>query len=193
MDAATTILLSLGLAADAFAVAVSSGLAIKHMKANKALKIALFFGVFQALMPVLGWLIGLSFSFLITPIDHWIAFGLLSFIGGRMIYESLQSEECEKKFNPLDTGTLITLSVATSIDALAVGLGFAVLKDSIALAVTAIGFITFFLAFAGVFIGHKCGNLFANKIEILGGAILIFIGSRILFLHLTEEPLVIGH
>lgn len=193
MDAATTILLSLGLAADAFAVAVSSGLAIKHMKVNKALKIALFFGGFQALMPVIGWLIGLSFSFLITPIDHWIAFGLLSFIGGRMIYESLQSEECEKKFNPLDTGTLITLSVATSIDALAVGLGFAVLKDSIALAVTAIGFITFFLAFAGVFIGHKCGNLFANKIEILGGAILIFIGCRILFLHLTELPLVIGH
>ncbi|MEG5172308.1 manganese efflux pump MntP family protein [Microcoleus sp. B3-D7] len=193
MDAATTILLSLGLAADAFAVAVSSGLAIKHMKVNKALKIALFFGGFQALMPVIGWLIGLSFSFLITPIDHWIAFGLLSFIGGRMIYESLQSEECEKKFNPLDTGTLITLSVATSIDALAVGLGFAVLKDSIALAVTAIGFITFFLAFAGVFIGHKCGNLFANKIEILGGAILIFIGSRILFLHLTEVPLVIGN
>ena len=193
MDAATTILLSFGLAADAFAVAVSSGLAIKHMKVNKALKIALFFGVFQALMPVIGWLIGLSFSFLITPIDHWIAFGLLSFIGGRMIYESLQSDECEKKFNPLDTGTLITLSVATSIDALAVGLGFAVLKDSIALAVTAIGFITFFLAFAGVFIGHKCGNLFANKIEILGGAILIFIGSRILFLHLTEVPLVIGN
>ncbi|MEG4031751.1 MULTISPECIES: manganese efflux pump MntP family protein [unclassified Microcoleus] len=193
MDAATTILLSLGLAADAFAVAVSSGLAIKHMKVNKALKIALFFGGFQALMPVIGWLIGLSFSFLITPIDHWIAFGLLSFIGGRMIYESLQSEECEKKFNPLDTGTLITLSVATSIDALAVGLGFAVLKDSIAPAVTAIGFITFFLAFAGVLIGHKCGNLFANKIEILGGAILIFIGSRILFLHLTEVPLVIGN
>jgi len=193
MDAATTILLSLGLAADAFAVAVSSGLAIKHMKVNKALKIALFFGGFQALMPVIGWLLGLSFSFLITPIDHWIAFGLLSFLGGRMIYESLQSEECEKKFNPLDTGTLITLSVATSIDALAVGIGFAVLKDSIALAVTAIGFITFFLAFAGVFIGHKCGNLFANKIEILGGAILIFIGTRILFLHLTEVPLVISH
>ncbi|MEG4987574.1 manganese efflux pump MntP family protein [Microcoleus sp. BR0-C5] len=193
MDAATTILLSLGLAADAFAVAVSSGLAIKHMKVNKALKIALFFGFFQALMPVIGWLIGLSFSFLITPIDHWIAFGLLSFIGGRMIYESLQGEECEKKFNPLDTGTLITLSVATSIDALAVGIGFAVLKDSIAIAVTAIGFITFFLAFAGVFIGHKCGNLFANKIEILGGAILIFIGSRILFMHLTEVPLVISH
>ncbi|WP_442933228.1 manganese efflux pump MntP [Microcoleus sp. herbarium12] len=192
MDAATTVFLSLGLAADAFAVAVSSGLAIKHMKVNKALKIALFFGGFQAVMPLIGWFAGLTLSFWITPIDHWIAFGLLSFIGGKMIYEALQTEECEKKFNPLDTGTLITLSVATSIDALAVGIGFAVLKDAIAPAVTAIGFITFLLAFAGVFIGHKCGNLFANKIEILGGAILIFIGSRILFLHLTEVPLVMG-
>ncbi|MEG3977244.1 MULTISPECIES: manganese efflux pump MntP [unclassified Microcoleus] len=192
MDATTTVFLSLGLAADAFAVAISSGLAIKHMKLNKALKIALFFGCFQALMPVIGWLAGLSFSSWITPIDHWIVFGLLSFIGGKMIYESLQGEESEKKFNPLHTGTLITLSVATSIDALAVGVGFAVLKDSIAQAVTAIGFITFFLAFAGVFIGHKCGNLFANKIEILGGAILIFIGSRILFLHLTEATIITG-
>jgi len=163
------------------------------MKVNKALKIALFFGGFQALMPVIGWLIGLSFSSLITPIDHWIAFGLLSFIGGRMIYESLQGEECEKKFNPLDTGTLITLSVATSIDALAVGLGFAVLKDSIALAVTAIGFVTFFLVFAGVFIGHKCGNLFGNKIELLGGGILIAIGSNILWSHLTAASAVITH
>lgn len=193
MDAATTVFLSIGLAADAFAVAVSSGLAIKHMKVNKALKIALFFGGFQALMPLIGWFVGLSFSSLIAPIDHWIAFGLLSFIGGRMIYESLQSEECKKKFNPLDTGTLITLSVATSIDALAVGIGLAVLKDSIAPAVTAIGFITFFLAFAGVFIGHKCGNLFGNKIELLGGGILIAIGSNILWSHLTAASLVISY
>ncbi|MBE9185753.1 manganese efflux pump [Microcoleus sp. LEGE 07076] len=193
MDAATTVFLSLGLAADAFAVAISSGLAIKHMNLNKALKIALFFGCFQALMPVIGWLAGLSLSFWITPIDHWIVFGLLSFIGGKMIYESLQSAEYEKKFNPLHTGTLITLSVATSLDALAVGIGFAVLKDSIAQAVTAIGLITFFLTFVGVFIGHKCGNLFANKIEILGGGILIFIGSKILFEHLTEVTVVISH
>ena len=193
MNAATTVLLSLGLAADAFAVAISSGLAIKHMKVNKALKIALFFGGFQALMPVIGWLIGLSFSFWISAFDHWIAFGLLSFIGGRMIYESLQSEECAPKFNPLDTGTLITLSVATSIDALAVGIGFAVLKDSIIPAVTAIGFITFFVVFAGVFIGHKCGNLFGKKIELIGGGILIAIGSNILLSHLTEALLVISH
>ncbi len=190
MDAATTVFLSLGLAADAFAVAVSSGLAIKHMKVNKALKIALFFGGFQALMPLIGWFIGLSFSFLITPIDHWIAFGLLSLIGGRMIYESLHSEEGQKKFNPLDTGTLIALSVATSIDALAVGIGFAVLKTSIGPVITSIGFITFFVVFAGVFIGHKCGNLFGKKIEFLGGAILIAIGSNILWSHLMAAPAV---
>ncbi|NJK77130.1 MAG: manganese efflux pump [Oscillatoriales cyanobacterium RU_3_3] len=186
MDATTTVLIALGLAADAFAVSVSSGLAIKHMKVNKALKIALFFGGFQALMPLIGWFAGLSFRFFITPIDHWIAFGLLSFIGGRMIYEALQNEECEKKFNPLDTGTLIALSVATSLDALAVGIGFAVLKTSIGPVVSAIGFITFFLVFAGVFIGHKCGNLFGNKIEFIGGGILIYIGSNILISHLTE-------
>ncbi len=193
MDAATTVFLSLGLAADAFAVAVSSGLAIKHMKVNKALKIALFFGGFQAVMPIIGWLAGLSFSSWITPIDHWIAFGLLSFIGGKMIYESLQSKECEKKFNPLDTGTLITLSVATSLDALAVGIGFAVLKTSIGPVVSAIGFITFLVVFAGVFIGHKCGDLFGNKIEFLGGVILIIIGTNTLFSHLTEGASVISH
>jgi putative Mn2+ efflux pump MntP len=192
MDAATTVLLSLGLAADAFAVSISSGLAIKHMKVNKALKIALFFGGFQALMPLIGWLAGLSLSFWITPIDHWIAFGLLSFIGGKMIYESLQTEECAKKFNPLDTGTLITLSVATSLDALAVGIGFAVLKTSIGPVVSAIGFITFFVVFAGVFIGHKCGNLFGNKIEFIGGLILIAIGSNILWSHLREASVVIS-
>jgi putative Mn2+ efflux pump MntP len=186
MDATTTVLIALGLAADAFAVSISSGLAIKHMKVNKALKIALFFGGFQALMPLIGWLAGMSFSFLIAPIDHWIAFGLLSFIGGKMIYEALQGEECEKKFNPLDTGTLIALSVATSLDALAVGIGFALLKTSIGPVVSAIGFITFFLVFFGVFIGHKCGNLFGNKIEFIGGGILIYIGSNILISHLTE-------
>jgi putative Mn2+ efflux pump MntP len=193
MDAATTVLLSFGLAADAFAVAVSSGLAIKHMKVNKALKIALFFGGFQALMPLIGWFIGLSFSFWIAPIDHWIAFGLLTFIGSKMIYESLQTEECPKKFNPLDTGTLITLSVATSLDALAAGIGFAVLKTSIGPVVSAIGFITFLVVFVGVFIGNKCGDLFGKKIELLGGAILIAIGTNILWSHLTAASAVISY
>ncbi|MCA1993160.1 MAG: manganese efflux pump MntP family protein [Coleofasciculus sp. S288] len=193
MEPTTTVLIALGLAADAFAVSLSSGLTIKHLKINKALKIALFFGGFQALMPLIGWVAGLSFRDWITPVDHWIAFGLLSFIGARMIYESIQEEDCEKKFNPLDTYTLLTLAVATSLDALAVGIGFSLLKTSIAAPVTAIGFITFFLSFVGVFIGHKCGNLFQNKIEMLGGFILIIIGSKILMEHLMAVPLGLGH
>jgi len=188
MDSTTTVLLALGLAADAFAVSLSSGLTIRHMKINKALKIALFFGGFQALMPLIGWLLGLSFRSFISSIDHWVAFGLLSFIGGRMIYEATQEEICDEKFNPLDIYTLLTLSVATSIDALAVGLGFSVLKTSILAAVTVIGFITFFLCFIGVFLGHKFGDLFQKKIEILGGSILIIIGTKILIEHLTAGP-----
>ncbi len=184
MEPTTTVLLAVGLAADAFAVSLSSGLSIRNMKINKALKIALFFGVFQALMPLIGWMAGLSFRNLISAYDHWIAFGLLSFIGGRMIYEAAQEEIDDKKFNPLDIYTLITLSVATSLDALAVGLGFSVLKTSIIAAVSTIGFITFSLCFVGVFVGHKFGDLFQNKIEIFGGLVLIIIGTKILIEHL---------
>lgn len=110
-----------------------------------------------------------------------------------MIYESTQSEIDEKQFNPLDTYTLITLSVGTSIDALAVGMGFAMLKNSIGPTATAIGFITFFLSFIGVFIGNKFGDLFQNKIEMIGGAILIIIGSKILIEHLTAVPTGLTH
>jgi putative Mn2+ efflux pump MntP len=188
MDPITTVVLSVGLAADAFAVSLSSGLTIRHMKINKALKIALFFGGFQAVMPLIGWLVGLSFRGSISAVDHWVAFVLLSALGGKMIYESLQEDEIEKKFNPLDVYTLITLSVATSLDALAVGLGFSVLKTSIITAVTAIGVITFFLSFIGVFIGHKFGKLCQQKIEIFGGLILISIGTKILIEHLTAVP-----
>lgn len=186
MDVITNVWLALGLAADAFAVSLSSGLTIKHMKINKALKIALFFGGFQALMPLIGWFAGLTLQGSISSIDHWVAFGLLSFIGGKMIYEALQDDVEDKKFNPLDTYTLITLSVATSLDALAVGFGFAVLKTSIAAPITTIGFITFFLSFAGVFIGHKCGAFCQKQVEILGGLVLIGIGSKILIEHLTS-------
>lgn len=187
MVSITNILVALGLAADAFAVSLSSGIQIKNIKINKALKIALSFGVFQALMPLLGWWVGLSLRDLISSVDHWMAFGLLSFIGGRMIYESTQ-EVSDRKFNPLDIYTLLMLSIATSLDALAVGVGFAVLKTSILAAISVIGFITFFLCFIGVFVGHKFGNLFQNKIEIFGGLILISIGSKILFEHLTVVP-----
>jgi putative Mn2+ efflux pump MntP len=193
MNPATTVSIALGLAADAFAVSLSSGLSIQRLKLNKALKIALFFGGFQAVMPLIGWLAGLSFRGFMSAIDHWIAFGLLGFIGARMIYESTQEEIVEKKFNPLDTYTLITLSIATSLDALAAGLGFAVLKSSILAAVTAIGAITFCLSFIGVFVGHRFGEVFQNKIEAIGGVILIVIGSKILIEHLTVLPAELVH
>ncbi|NJM87051.1 MAG: manganese efflux pump [Hydrococcus sp. RU_2_2] len=183
MESFSMVLMALGLSADAFAVSMSSGLLIKNIKLNKALKIALFFGGFQALMPLIGWAAGLTFRDFFEQFDHWIIFILLGFLGVKMIYEALQDEE-EKKFNPLDPYTLLLLATATSLDALAAGLGLSVIKTPIILAVTAIGFITFSLCFIGVFIGHKFGSLFSQKVEILGGVILIFIGSKILLEHL---------
>lgn len=181
MESLTTILIALGLAADAFAVSLTSGLVIKHIKINKAIKIALFFGIFQALMPIIGWALGLSFREFLLGINHWVTFGLLCFIGGKMIYESLQSDENEKKFNPLEFYTLLGLAIATSLDALAVGIGLSVIKSSIVSEAALIGLVTFWLSFLGVFIGNSFGDRFNNKVEILGGSILIIIGSKILW------------
>lgn len=182
MELLTTTFLSLGLAADAFAVSLTSGFVIQHIKLNKALKIALFFGIFQGIMPLIGWGIGLTFRDFIASFAHWIAFILLIFIGGKMIYESFQEAEKER-FNPLDSYTLLALAIATSIDALAAGLGLSMLKMSILLACTLIGSITFALSFCGVFLGHSFGNLFNKKIEIIGGLVLILIGIKILLEH----------
>jgi putative Mn2+ efflux pump MntP len=180
MDYSTTILIAIGLAADAFAVSMTSGLLIKHIKINKALKIALFFGIFQAIMPIIGYVTGLTFRDLISEIDHWIAFGLLSFIGGKMVYESQQEEGERKKFNPLDFYTLSFLAIATSIDALAAGLGFSLFEVSIVSTASIIGIITFTLSFIGVFLGHYFGNYLNDKVEIAGGIILIGIGIKLL-------------
>ncbi|MEC4892095.1 MAG: manganese efflux pump MntP family protein [Oscillatoria sp. PMC 1051.18] len=189
MTLITILSIALGLAADAFAVSICSGLAIRRIKINKALKIALFFGGFQALMPLIGWIIGLSFRVFLTEIDHWIAFVLLSFLGGKMIYEAIQEDDSEVKENPLDTYVLISLAIATSLDAFAVGLGFSVLNAGIVPAATAIGVVTFFLCFMGVFIGHQFGTWFESKVEIIGGVILIGIGSKILLEHLLAVPI----
>lgn len=184
MELLSAAMIGVGLAADAFAVSLSSGFIIKHIKIEKALKIALFFGIFQAIMPLIGWLAGLSFRELISAIDHWIIFFLLAAIGGKMIYEALQAEQ-EKLFNPLDFYTLLGLSLATSLDALGVGVGLSVVKTPMLLACTVIGVVTFFLSFFAVFIGHKFGDLFKSKIEVLGGFILIGIGFKILLEHLS--------
>ena len=170
---------------DAFAVSITSGLTIKSLKINNALKIAIFFGLFQAIMSLIGWLAGLSFRDFISDVDHWMAFGLLSVIGCKMIYESSKMELNKKKINPLNIYVLLVLSVATSIDALAVGLSLSFLKVSIVLPAVIIGIVTFLLSIIGVYFGNRFGHYFERKIEIFGGLILICIGIKILIEHLT--------
>ena len=185
MDAITIIAIAFGLAMDAFAVSITSGITIKNLKVNNALKIALFFGLFQAIMPLVGWLAGLSLRGFIAEIDHWIAFGLLCIIGFKMIYESSKMEANNKKIDPLNVYVLLMLSIATSIDALAVGLSLSFLNVSIALPAIIIGVVTFLLSIFGVYFGNRFGHYFERKIEIIGGLILIGIGVKILIDHLT--------
>jgi len=185
MDIFTIILIAFGLSMDALAVSVTSGITIKRLKVNNALRIALFFGGFQAFMPIIGWLAGLSLLDFISGVDHWVAFGLLAFIGCKMIYESVKMKSGREESNPLSLYVLLVLSVATSIDALAVGLSFAFLQISIATPVIVIGTVTFLLSLLGVFAGNRFGHFFENKIEIVGGFILIGIGIKILMEHLV--------
>ncbi|MDD2891171.1 MAG: manganese efflux pump MntP family protein [bacterium] len=180
----TYILIAFGLAMDAFAVSITSGAIIKNVKPVDALKIALFFGMFQMGMPLIGWFVGSYLDRFISSFDHWVAFGLLSLIGIKMIHEATKKESEKKEINPLNLYVLLLLSVATSIDALAVGLSFAFLRVPIITPIMIIGIITFSLSFIGVFIGNKAGHFFENKIEILGGIILIAIGLKILIQHL---------
>jgi putative Mn2+ efflux pump MntP len=185
MDIIALFFIAFGLAMDAFAVSITSGITIKHLKLNHALRIAGFFGGFQAIMPFIGWIAGLSLINYISGIDHWIAFALLAFIGCKMIYEATRMEEVEKETNPLNLKILLLLSIATSIDALAIGLSFAILKIAIVTPMIVIGTITFVLSFLGTFAGNKLGHLFENRIEIAGGLILIAIGTEILLEHIT--------
>lgn len=184
MDTITVLSIALGLSMDAFAVSVTSGITIKNLKIRHAAKIAFFFGFFQLIMPVAGWLAGLSLRNFISGLDHWLAFGLLGFVGGKMIWESFKmGPETENKPNPLDFAVLLMLSIATSIDALAVGLTFSFLNVSIAMPVLIIGLVTFLMSLAGVFIGERFGHIFENKIETAGGIILTGIGVKILLEH----------
>lgn len=179
------VLIGIGLSMDAFAVATCRGLEMKKFNAKYAFVIALFFGGFQALMPFLGWLVGLQFESYIQNFDHWIAFILLAFIGGKMVYDAFQKDDEEiAEFDKLHIGQLFLMAIATSIDALAVGVTFAFLGTDIVLPITIIGTITFALSFAGVVVGHLVGGKFKNKAEIIGGVILILIGVKILLEHL---------
>jgi putative Mn2+ efflux pump MntP len=183
MSLLTNFLLALGLSMDAFAVSMSSGTTIRPFRLNNALKLAFFFGGFQALMPVLGWFGGNAVSGFVSDYAPWIAFGLLTFIGGKMIYEAFYGSP-EGKTNSLSYPVLFMLAVATSIDALAVGISFAFLNTPILEPAIIIGCTTFFMSFCGAILGYRMGHFFEHEVEIAGGLILIGLGGKILAEHL---------
>ena len=176
-------LIAVGLSMDAFAVSVCKGLAMPKCTFKKAAIVGLWFGGFQALMPAIGYILGAQFQEAIASIDHWIAFVLLALIGGNMIHEALDNDE-EEADASLDVKTMFLLAVATSIDALAIGITYAFLKVNIIPAVCFIGIVTFIISFAGVKIGNVFGARYKNKAEIVGGIILILLGLKILLEHL---------
>lgn len=194
MNIAGIILIAVGLAMDAFAVSVTDGMCLPKIRPAYALKTSSSFGFFQALMPVIGWLAGIGFSKKISIFDHWIAFILLSFIGIKMIVETIRDkknpESCPTN-SEMDFKRLMALSIATSIDALAVGVTFSVTGVNtvkmILIDVLIIGAITFVICFIGTYIGNKSGSFLKSKAEILGGIILISIGAKILIEHLIEH------
>lgn len=177
------VLISIGLAMDAFAVSICKGLSMKKINWKSTLIIAIYFGLFQAIMPVFGYLLGSSFSVIVQKLDHWIAFILLTIIGSNMIKES-KDDEAEKRNDKVDFKTMIFLAIATSIDALAVGVTFAFFEVNIFLSIIIIGIITLVLSFLGVIIGNRFGDKYQNSAEFAGGIILIFIGLKILLEHL---------
>lgn len=184
MEILMVIFLAIGLSFDSFAVSVCSGLNLPHIRFLQAARIAVSLALFQALMPLVGWMIGNSIKDLIEPVDHWIAFGLLGLIGGKMITESILGTEEREIRNPLLWKVILMLSLATSIDALAVGFSFATLLDKIYLVAFIIGLVTFIASMLGILLGKKTGPRFNRYAEVMGGLILILIGIKILVEHL---------
>jgi putative Mn2+ efflux pump MntP len=191
MSILTLIVTAIGLSADAFAVSVGRAMKWRHFAWKPALALALTFGAFQALMPVLGWALGSAFADAIVEVDHWIAFGLLAMIGGKMIWESfreLRSDDdnaAERVSVPrIGISALLLLGLATSIDALAVGVSLALLGTSIVLAAVVIGVITGGISLLGVALGQRAGHRLSGSAELIGGAVLIAIGVKILIEHL---------
>ena len=178
------ILLSIGLGMDAFAVSICKGISMKKMDWKKACIIGLYFGGFQAIMPVIGYFLGSTFENIITNFDHWVAFILLAIIGGNMIKESF-NKESENINDDVNFKTMIILAIATSIDALAVGITFAFFNVNLILAITLIGVITFILSVIGTKVGNRFGDKYENKAEFIGGVILILLGLKILLEHLV--------
>lgn len=178
------LLLAVGVSMDAFAVSIGKGLTAKRVTWREALTVGLWFGGFQALMPVIGYYLGISFADLVTKVDHWIAFGLLVLIGGNMIREALQKDDDKPADASFGFRTMLMLAIATSIDALALGISFAFLGTNLWQAILIIGLTTFAFSVVGLLIGKKVGSRFHTGAEILGGVILIAIGVKILIEHL---------
>ena len=183
-------LLAIGLAMDCFAVSIASGIILKRIQWRPMLVMALAFGLFQALMPFIGWMFAKTFSHLIESVDHWIAFAILAFLGGRMILESFKNEDCRQTFNPASPKVVFTMAIATSIDALAIGISFALLGinnyTEILSPILIIGFVSFVMSLIGLYFGITCGCGCARqlKAELWGGIILVAIGLKILIEHL---------
>ena len=181
MSLFTILTIALGLAMDAFAVSITCGAAVTTVSGLRhPIRVAFFFGVFQAVMPLFGWFAGLSMSGFIEPVSHFIAFGLLCFVGIKMIYESRGMKDESVHSAYLSNYILFTLAIATSIDALAVGITLSFLDINIIRPIIVIGLVTFVMTFTGVCIGRKASHIYSDKIEIFGGVILIAIGIKIL-------------
>jgi putative Mn2+ efflux pump MntP len=184
MELLAVIAVAVGLSMDAFAVSVVTGAAYRQLHVRHAIRMAAFFGGFQAFMPAVGYLAGITVKKYIEGIDHWIALVILGSIGLKMIYESFKIKEERKAMHPANWGLLLALAVATSIDALAVGITLSLITHSIAEAIIIIGVVTFVLSCAGVYIGKKFGHFFESGIEAIGGMVLIGLGVKILLQHL---------
>lgn len=192
MGTIEVIITALGLAMDCFAVSIACGLVMKKFRFVPAFRIAFLFGLFQALMPLLGWLLGMQFQEYIYHLDHWIAFALLAFLGGRMIYGDIckrKNKTVPKLINPYKLRVVLSLAVATSIDALAVGLSFSLLEISLLQTVLIIGVVSFVLSWLGILLALRYGSRFRIRAELIGGIILLAIGSKILIEHLLTQSL----
>lgn len=187
MDTLSIVAMAFALSMDALAVSVSNGLIIKKLHFRHALRIAVFFGFFQAIMPVLGWAAGYTFREMIRAFDHWIALGLLCFIGTKMILESRRIGNDVESKNCQHLPTLLLMALATSVDALAVGISFAFLELNIIRPVLIIGLITFAVCLAGVYLGNRSGHFFEGRFELAGGVLLIGIGIKIAVEHIIRH------
>lgn len=185
MEYLTIVLIAITLSFDTFAVSVSSGLILNKIDFTNATKIAVTLAVFQAVMPLIGWLAGSGIARYAQSFDHWIAFGILALLGGKMIYESFKSSPEDRSFNPLQFRIMIGMALATSMDALIVGFSFALLDFKILISSVIIGSVTYIVAMLGMLFGKNIGAKFGSRMEMIGGIVLILIGLKVLIEHLS--------